>query len=57
MKNDETFFDKVISVEHVGEKFVSAINAGGTAFWAGEKDGMYMLHHNINKSEDAMDKK
>jgi hypothetical protein len=58
MKNGETFFDKVILVEHVGEKFVSAINAGGTAFWAGEKDGMYLLHHNVNRDErNMMDKK
>jgi hypothetical protein len=47
MKDGMTFWDKVVSVESVGDKFVSVIDAGGTAFWAGEQDNSYILHHNV----------
>jgi len=47
MKNDETFWDEIVSIEDVGEKFVAVINAGDTAFWAGETNEAYMLHHNV----------
>jgi hypothetical protein len=47
MKDGLPFWDKVVSVESVGDKFVSVIDAGGTAFWAGEKEDSYILHHNV----------
>ena len=50
MKDDIEFWDEVVSIESVGEMFVSVIGAGDTAFWAGEQDGSYVLHHNSLKS-------
>ena len=47
MKNNKEFWDEVVSIESIGEKFVAVINAGDTAFWAGEQDGSYVLHHNV----------
>ena len=49
MKDDKEFWDEVVSIESIGEKFVAVINAGDTAFWAGEQDGSYVLHHNAFK--------
>jgi hypothetical protein len=54
MKNDETFWDEIVSIEDVGEKFVAVINAGDTAFWAGETNESFMLHHNIAKAADGI---
>jgi hypothetical protein len=47
MKDNKEFWDEVVSIESIGEKFVAVINAGDTAFWAGEQDGSYILHHNV----------
>ena len=52
MRNDETFSDKVVSVEDMGHMFVAVINAGDTAFWAGETNEAFILHHNISKDSD-----
>ena len=52
MKDDKEFWDEVVSIESIGEKFVAVINAGDTAFWAGEQDGSYVLHHNIAWHDD-----
>tara|TARA_R110002074_G_scaffold24170_3_gene72317 strand:+ start:4527 stop:8549 length:4023 start_codon:yes stop_codon:yes gene_type:complete len=52
MKDDKEFWDEVVSIESIGEKFVAVINAGDTAFWAGEQDGSYVLHHNIDINHD-----
>ena len=49
MKDNKEFWDEVVSIESIGEKFVAVINAGDTAFWAGEQDGSYVLHHKANK--------
>ena len=49
MKDNKEFWDEVVSIESIGEKFVAVINAGDTAFWAGEQDGSYILHHNAFK--------
>ena len=49
MKDNKEFWDEVVSIESIGEKFVAVINAGDTAFWAGEQDGSYVLHHNANR--------
>ena len=47
MKDNVAFWDEVVSIESIGDRFVSVINAGDTAFWAGEEDGSYILHHNV----------
>ena len=47
MKDNVAFWDEVVSIESIGDRFVSVINAGDTAFWAGEQDGSYILHHNV----------
>lgn len=52
MKNDETFWDEVVSIEDMGHMFVAVINAGDTAFWAGETNEAFILHHNISKDSD-----
>ncbi len=41
------FFDEVVTLQHVGQKYVRVIDTGDNAFWAGEKSGSYILHHNI----------
>jgi hypothetical protein len=46
MKDGNTWFSKVRSVDDVGYKFVRVIDTGNNSFWAGEKDGEYILHHN-----------
>ena len=51
MRNDETFWDKVVSVEDMGHMFVAVINAGDTAFWAGETNEAFILHHNVRESD------
>jgi len=45
-----TFWDKVIRVEQVGEIDIQHITVGDQSFWAGEKSGSYILHHNIKDS-------
>jgi hypothetical protein len=58
MKDGATFWDKVVSVESVGDKFVNVIDAGGTAFWAGEKEDSYILHHNVkawNRTDQGLE--
>jgi hypothetical protein len=40
------YWETVCSVEEVGEKFVAVIDAHDNFFWAGEKEGAYILHHN-----------
>jgi len=49
MASNESFWDEVVSVEEVGEKFVAVINANDTAFWAGETQEAYILHHNTRE--------
>ena len=46
-KSGLAYWDTVISVEPVGEKYVRAIDAHNNSFWAGEKEGAYILHHNM----------
>jgi hypothetical protein len=53
MRNGITFFDEVTRVEDVGMKFVRVIDANDTAFWAGEHEGSYILHHNVKGYEDS----
>ena len=55
MKDNNEFWDKVVSIESVGEMFVSVIGAGDTAFWAGEQDGSYVLHHNVGDLKSTVD--
>lgn len=49
----KSFFDTVITVEDVGKRFVRAIDANNNGFWAGEKQGSYILHHNIYLGDDT----
>jgi len=55
MKDDTEFWDEVVSIESIGDRFVSVINAGDTAFWAGEQDGSYILHHNVSQELTGID--
>jgi len=41
------FYDEVVSIIDVGMKYVRVIDSGDNAFWAGEKQGSYILHHNV----------
>lgn len=47
MKDGKTWFDNVISIENMGILDVRPIDTGDNNFWAGEKDGEYIMHHNI----------
>jgi len=47
MKDGKTWFDTVISVEDMGVLDVRPMDCGDQNFWAGEKDGEYILHHNV----------
>lgn len=51
--NGSTSWDKVVEIEQVGNKFVAVIDAGGTAFWAGERPEQYILHHNAKIGRGA----
>jgi hypothetical protein len=46
MRNDKTYWSKVVVLQDMGLKFVRAIDTGNNSFWAGEVDGAYILHHN-----------
>jgi len=46
-KDGMTYWNKVVSVEDAGVKFVRVIDAHNNSFWAGEKEGAYILHHNM----------
>ena len=54
-RNNESTWDKVISVEDVGDKFVRVIDTGDNCFWAGEVEGAYILHHNMRFEYDALE--
>ncbi len=47
MRNGKTWFDEVVGLEDVGMKFVRVIDAGNNSFWAGERPGSFILHHNV----------
>jgi hypothetical protein len=58
MRDGRTWFDEVVGLEDVGMKFVRVIDTGNNSFWAGEKPGSFMLHHNaIINEQFEMDKK
>jgi hypothetical protein len=40
-------WDEVCHVENVGVRAVQKITVENANFWAGEQDGVYLLHHNI----------
>lgn len=52
MRNNRTWYDEVVSIDNVGNKFVRVIDAGGNGFWAGSVPGSYVLHHNVNISQE-----
>ena len=47
MRNGKAWFDEVVGLEDVGMKFVRVIDAGNNSFWAGERPGSFILHHNV----------
>jgi len=47
MKDGQTWFDTVVNVEDMGVLDVRPMDCGDKNFWAGEKDGEYILHHNV----------
>lgn len=58
MRNGRTWFDEVVGLEDVGMKFVRVIDAGNNSFWAGERPGAFILHHNVPINEqNEMEKK
>lgn len=55
MRNGRTWYDEVVRLEDIGMKFVRVIDTGNNSFWAGEKPGSFILHHNaiINDQNDV----
>jgi hypothetical protein len=47
MRNGVTWYDEVVGLEDVGMKFVRVVDAGNNSFWAGERPGSFILHHNV----------
>ena len=57
-RNNIKTWETVTKIEEVGHKFVRAIDTGNNSFWAGEFDGIYILHHNVPINDKyAMEKK
>lgn len=54
MRNGRTWYDEVVGLEDVGMKFVRVIDTGNNSFWAGEKPGSFILHHNVSIN-DSLD--
>lgn len=51
MRNNNVWFDEIVQLESVGMKHVRVIDANNTGFWAGERPGSYILHHNVIVSD------
>lgn len=47
MRNGRTWYDEVVGLDDVGMKFVRVVDAGNNSFWAGERPGSFILHHNV----------
>lgn len=47
MRNGSAWYDEVVQLEDVGMKFVRVIDTGNNGFWAGERPGSFILHHNV----------
>lgn len=47
MRNGRSWFEEVVGLEDVGMRFVRVIDAGNNSFWAGERPGSFILHHNV----------
>lgn len=57
-RNNTRTWETVVKIEEVGYKFVRPIDTGNNSFWAGELDGIYILHHNVGiREEFQMEKK
>ena len=54
MKDGKTWFDNVVNIEEIGVLDVRPLNVGDRNFWAGEKDGEYIMHHNVPIRDDIM---
>lgn len=53
MRNNKTWYDEVVGLDDIGMKFVRVVDAGNNSFWAGEKPGSYILHHNVPIKDGA----
>jgi len=54
MRNGVTWYDEVVGLEDVGMKFVRVVDAGNNSFWAGERPGSFILHHNVPIDGDRL---
>ena len=52
MRNGRAWYDEVVQLEDVGMKFVRVIDTGNNSFWAGERPGSFILHHNVPINDD-----
>lgn len=48
-------WELVVAVEPIGAISVQHITVGDKCFWAGEKDKVYILHHNLKNADDGGD--
>lgn len=48
LEGDKKYWSPVINIEDVGYRLVKVIDAGNNSFWAGEREGSYILHHNVS---------
>lgn len=53
MRSNITSWEKVASVEFVGDREVRHITVGDRCFWAGETADAFILHHNKANSSDS----
>lgn len=47
MRNGRTWYDEVVGLDDMGMKYVRVIDTNDNSYWAGEKLGSYILHHNV----------
>lgn len=47
MRNSRVWFDEVVELQDIGNRFVRVISTGDNSFWAGEKPDSFILHHNV----------
>lgn len=52
MLDDHVFFSRVDGLQDMKTRFVRVVDAGNNSFWAGERPGAYILHHNVPIKEN-----
>jgi len=55
LRSGAIIWERVVSNENVGYKFVRVIDAHDNYFWAGETSDAYILHHNITSKFKVAD--